>query len=153
MEPARSYRELMAELATLPSALAAEQARINLWYDQQVASAKAALERAERAERAASDAILAARSTMDWTRSESHRLWRELERRVGSVGPEPAPALYVDPEDDPIQLLRDVSDRVGRRPAPKRERPHWLIPLLVVIAVIAAAGLLALASLSMLPGN
>lgn len=144
--PAAEYRALIDRLARLPAALDAERERIDRWHDGQLRDAEATVERAANAVREMEAEAVGAKSTLDWTHAESHRLWRDLKRRVGRLGPPPPPALYVDPDDDPLRLLREVVELLGPRPAP-RSRPTWLAPVLMAVGAVAAAGTVVLIAL------
>lgn len=152
MEPTDTYHELMARLAELPAALTAEQARIGLWHERQLNAAKAAVDRAAEAVREAEAAVVAAGATLEWTGAESRRLWRLLERRVGPLGPSPGPVLTVDPEEDPLRLLREVAELLGKT-APARTAPGWLAPVLIGVGVVVVAGLLTLALVLLVAGR
>lgn len=140
MSPAESYRQIIERLAGQQAALAAEQAEARRWYAQQDAAAQAAVGRAAEVVAEASGKVEAMRSAVERVDMESHRLWRLLEDRVGTLGGPPRPAPVTDPGDDPFLLLQGVEDSLARAAKTSRVLPSWAAPLLVVVGA-AGAGL------------
>ena len=117
-----SYRDLVARLAGRQAALSDEQAAIQTWYAQQHAAARTAVERAQGEVARATARLDAARSTVEHTDIEAHRLWRQLEDRVGALGAPPAAGVTGSTvETDPQPWLDKVADRLE---AYLREQPR-----------------------------
>jgi hypothetical protein len=145
-----SYDDLIQRLAQRHDELAAERAGIATWYAEQRAAAQDAVDRAAEAVAGAGAEVEEARSIVERTDLEVHRLWRRLEDRVGPLGPppDPLPALDSSPasapesapapgsDDDPDRWLRDVEQRLERPARVRRELPGWVSPLLVVFGVV-----------------
>jgi hypothetical protein len=137
-----SYRDLMVRLARRHDELAAERAGIATWHGQQQAAAQAAVDRAAGAVARAGAEVEEARSIVERTDLEVHRLWRRLEDRVGQLGPppDPSPSALPSPvaesDDDPDRWLREAEQRLDRPAQVRRELPGWVSPLLVVFGVV-----------------
>jgi hypothetical protein len=132
MPTADSYRDLVARLARRHDELAAERVEIATWYAQQQSAAQAAVDRAAEAVARAGAEVEEARSVMEHTDLEAHRLWLRLEDRVGQLGKPPDPAPATDSANDPISWLQEVAERLDRPLRTRREPPGWVSPLLVV---------------------
>jgi hypothetical protein len=132
-----SYRDLVARLARRHDELAAERAEIATWYAQQQSAAQAAVDRAAEAVARAVAEVEEARSIVERTDLEAHRLWLRLEDRVGQIGKPPDPAPVSDSGKDPIPWLQQVAHRLDRPVRTRRELPGWVSPLLVVFGAVA----------------
>lgn len=148
MDPVNSYLDLMASLDRLHNKFTAEQEKIITWYAHQQAAAQAAVARATEVAELAGAEVAQARSLVERTDLEAHRLWLRIQGRSGkgspaSVPPDPAPTAGVAGTDaDPTRLLNQVADRLEQARQARgqlRELPGWMSPLLVVFGVLGAA--------------
>lgn len=137
-----SYRELVAGLARRYEEYTAEREEITSWYAHEQAAADAALDRAAEAVERATAEVAQARSLVERTDLEAHRLWLRLQDRSGRPGLPPEPALAAPANTDPARLLHEVAMKLEEAQRARRERrelPGWTSPALVVFGVLGAA--------------
>lgn len=110
-----SYADLVARLAGMRAAQAAEQAEVETWYEAQRAAALDAVARAEQQVAGAAAAVARAQGAVGFTDGEAARIWLVLGGRLripdpAVLGPPPEPAA-----DEP-------GPAPGPGPRPERER-------------------------------
>jgi hypothetical protein len=149
-----SYDEIIAQLATVADAYAAERAGIDAWYDSQCAAARESLAEADERLAAAEAALTAAGTAVEITDTEAARLWGVLADRmkvpVSTLGPPPAGDTAGDAPEDPehparlLDRVRELLDEAGPAKVPARLLRVLLALLLLALIAGAVAGTLLL---------
>jgi hypothetical protein len=143
--PDESYRQIVARLARLQAAYSAEREQLHTWYDQQCATATAAIEAAAAAVTEADAAVEAAEHVVQATDMAAHKLWGRLRDRVRPIRgrladrpPEPLPKSI--PGDDPERSLGKARERLDAAARSPQTVAGWVYPVLVLFGA-AGAGL------------
>ena len=151
--PSASYDDLLDQLAQAEGTRMAARNQVHRWYAEQIAGAEQAVARAGQQVAEAEHALIAARGAVEYTDSESTRLWQALAARmrvpVKALGPPPF-AEQADVTEHPGRLLERARDLLDQAvPArPRHSRRRQLALALVVLAVLAAAAALPLVLLN-----
>jgi hypothetical protein len=147
-----SYADLVARLAAIRAAQAAEQAEVETWYEGQCAAARAAVERAEQQVAVAASAVVRAQAAVGFTDAEVGRIWLVLGGRLkvpdpAWLGPPPQPDVEAPDDGGPrepagrlLDHARELLDAVT--PIPRRHRVAPLLGALVLLILLALLAVL-----------
>lgn len=140
------YDRLIRQLAETAAWVQAQRAEAQAWYAQQCASAERAVRAAAEAVDQAEAEVAAAREEADRIEAEVAYLWQALRDRFGwaarRLGDPPVPAQGAAPADPDtlLESAREVLDRV-KHPGELPSSTQPLLALFGVLGAVAAYGL------------